>query len=381
MYNGLMRIGIVCPYDIFRGGGVQEHVLAQAAELRRRGHIVKIITPRPLKAPKTPPANVIFMGSSTTLKTPISTSLELGATFTRDGIDDMLSKGRFDILHVHEPEVPVLGGQVIAKATCPVVATFHAIHPDTPLARSIEALRIPYSKSIFSKLSGITAVSDVAASFVRQQTGRRVRIIPNGIDLEKYKSDLPVEPVDDVKTILYVGRLEKRKGVQYLLRAFTRLTKTHPQLRLQVVGDGPDRDKLKAFVKTRRLSNVHFYGYVDEPTKIKMLQLATVFCSPALYGESFGIVLLEAMAAGTVVVAGNNDGYAAVMQGKGAISLVDPKDIKAFAQRLGLMLNDETERQAWQSWAKTYVKHFSYDKIVDKYEALYKRIVESKDQK
>ena len=371
-----MKIGVVCPYDIFRGGGVQEHVIAQAEELRRRGHTVKVITPRPRKAHKTPPEHIIFMGTSATLKTPISTSLELGATFTRDGIDDLLAKEKFDLLHIHEPEVPLLGAQMISKASCPVVATFHAIHPETPMARTIEVLRVPYAKSIFSKLQGITAVSDVAAGFVRQQTKRRVLIIPNGIDLEKYNAtDATKKSVS--KKIVFVGRLEKRKGVQCLLDAFALLARQDSDVALQIVGDGPDRSKLKERVKSKKIPQVSFAGFVDEATKIKMMREADIFCSPALYGESFGIVLLEAIALGTVVVAGDNPGYAAVMQGPGAMSIVNPKDTKAFAAKLDELLNDQDLRRVWKDWAENYVQQFSYKNIVDKYEALYRRIVES----
>jgi len=372
-----MKIGVVCPYDVFRGGGVQEHVLAQAAELRRRQHTVKIITPRPRNRPDNPPKNVIFIGSSAKVKTPISTSLELGATFTRDGIDDMLAAEKFDLLHIHEPEVPVLGSQLIAKATCPIVATFHAIFPDTPLARTIETFRVPYSKSIYSKLKGITAVSDVAAGFVRQQTGRRVLIVPNGIDLDKYRPKAIKKPVSD-KTIVFVGRLEKRKGVLNLLAAYRELIKKDKSVHLRIVGEGPERQKLVEFVKNNKLSGVSFEGFVDETTKISLIRNADVFCSPALYGESFGIVLLEAIALGTVVVAGNNPGYAAVMQGEGASSLVDPSDTKAFSAKLDYFLTNQEARQKWQDWAKEYITQFNYQYIVDKYESLYKRIMEKR---
>ncbi len=370
-----MKIGVVCPYDVFRGGGVQEHVLAQAAELRKRGYDVKVITPRPRRSPPLPPQDTIFIGSSAKVKTPISTSLELGATFTRDGIDDMLAEEKFDLLHIHEPEVPVLGSQLIAKANCPIVATFHAIFPDTPLARTIVSLRVPYSKSIFSKLKGITAVSDVAAGFVRQQTGRRVLIVPNGIDLKKYHSTTPAR--NKQPTIVFVGRLEKRKGVLNLLQSYAQLVKKGLEVRLRIVGEGPDREKLEQFVKNHNLSDVSFEGFVDEPTKIRLISQADIFCSPALYGESFGIVLLEAMALGTVVVAGNNPGYASVMQGEGAVSLVDPTDTQAFADKLLHFLTDEAARSKWQAWAKSYVPQFNYENIVDKYEALYRRLIDS----
>ena len=374
-----MKIGIVCPYDIFRGGGVQEHVLAQAEELRKRGYVVKILTPRPLSVKTIAPKDVIFAGKSAKVKTPIKTTLELGASFGRDTIDEILINEDFDILHVHEPEVPFMGAQVISKARCPIVATFHAIHPDTPMSWTIEAFRIPYSRSIFSNLTEITAVSEVAADFVRERTGRRVSIIPNGINLDKYSKVKNLGSSSrKTKNILYVGRLEKRKGVKYLLRAFAKLSEKDDKVKLIIAGDGSDREKLEDWVKHNNIKRVEFLGFVTDKQKLALFTKADLFCSPALYGESFGIVLLEAMAMGVVTVAGNNDGYKGVMQDTGQLSIVDPTRISEFADRLGYLLNDEAVRRLWLDWSSEYVKQFDYKFVVDKYVELYDKIVSQK---
>ncbi len=371
-----MKIGLVCPYDIFRGGGVQEHVLAQAEELRKRGHEVKILTPRPRTIKTRAPKDVLFAGNSAKVKTPIKTTLELGASFRRDTIDDILIEENFDLLHVHEPEVPFMGAQVISKARCPVVATFHAIHPDTPMSWTIEAFRIPYSRSIFSKLTEITAVSDVAAQFVSERTGRHVSIIPNGINLDKYsKAKYAKTKSSKNKTILYVGRLEKRKGVKYLIKAFAKLAAKDPNVQLIIAGDGSDREKLVDWVAYNKVPRIKFLGFVTDKQKLKLFSEADLFCSPALYGESFGIVLLEAMAMGVVTVAGDNDGYKGVMRETGQISIVHPQRINEFADRLGYLLNDQAIRQLWVEWSANYVKQFDYRLVVDKYEALYNKIV------
>lgn len=370
-----MKIGIVCPYDIARGGGVQEHVLAQARGLQSRGHQVKILTPK-VRHQDSVFNGVIYIGSSAKVKTPIKTSLELGASFTRDQVDDVLAAENFDILHIHEPEVPVLGAQIVAKAQCPVIATFHAIHPQTPMGRTIESFRIPYSRSILSRLTEMTAVSDPAAEFVRERTGRKVHIIPNGIDLTKYKFAGKSKPPAE-KTILYIGRLEKRKGVAYLLKAYAELAARRSDVSLQLVGEGELKSSLKDYVRNNKLPRVSFLGYVEEAEKLKLLRRATVFCSPALYGESFGIVLLEAMASGAVTVAGDNKGYTSVMRGTGRQSLVNPKMTNEFARRLDIMLDDQAIRAAWLNWAQTYVQQFDYPRIIDRYEALYKKLVKT----
>lgn len=369
-----MKIGIVCPYDIDRGGGVQEHVLAQAAELQKRGHQVAILTPKPRKqvTPNGGKIKIIYAGSSTNVRTPIKTSLELGASFRRDQLDDILATEKFDLLHIHEPEVPLLGAQILAKASCPVIATFHAIHPETPMGRSIETFRIPWSRSIFSRLTSLTAVSDAAAGFVRERTGRRVHIIPNGIDLAKYTFEpQPVAP--QAKNILYIGRLEKRKGVIYLLKAYATLAAHRDDVSLLLAGDGDQRDSLEEYVANHDIPRVSFLGFVSEEKKLELLHQAALFCSPALFGESFGIVLLEAMASGTVTVAGDNVGYAGVLSGTGRLSLINPKQIKEFSRRLDMMLDDAGVRQHWLDWAQQAVQQYDYPKVVDKYEAVYQQ--------
>lgn len=370
-----MKIGIVCPYDIARGGGVQEHVLAQAAELSSRGHKIKVLTPKVRHQTKKPVGlSVIYVGSATKVRTPIKTSLELGLSINGEQLDKILADEKFDILHLHEPEVPMLGVQIAAKALCPVVATFHAVLPQTAMGKTLKNLRIPYSKSILSRLDALTAVSEPAAAFVKQRTNRPVHIIPNGIDLERYRF-LPVKQGTPQHNILYVGRLEKRKGVIYLLRAYANLAKRRDDISLQLVGEGELLPMLREFVKTKKIPRVSFLGFVSDRQKQKLLHQASLFCSPALFGESFGIVLLEAMASGTVIAAGNNPGYSALLQETGQKSLVDPTRIIDFANRLERLLSDQPLRQQWLSWAKQYVQQFDYKKVVDQYESLYKELL------
>lgn len=365
-----MKIGLVCPYDILRAGGVQEHVLAQAAELRRRGHDVKVITPRPRGNRSAPPEHVIFAGNSTNLKMPTKTTLELGINMKRTLIDDILAAEKFDLLHIHEPEVPVLGIQIIAKANCPVVGTFHSVYPKTPMARTIESFRGPFARSLLTKLSVLTAVSEAAAAFVREQTNKPVEIIPNGIDMDKYTGSNSVQPTKRI--ILYIGRLEKRKGVKYLLKAYQLLSLERDDVDLVIAGDGHLRVSLEIFTRENKLPRVTFLGFVNEAKKLKLLHSATTFVSPAVYGESFGIVLLEAMAAGLPIVAGDNVGYSELLKDTGQLSIVNPRDVTEFARRLELLTYDTELRRVWQDWANIYVKQFDYSKVVSMYEKLYK---------
>lgn len=375
-----MKIGLVCPYSLWRGGGVQECVIALHKELTERGHDVKILAPQPYNQTDKAEKYIITLGLSTDIKA-TSTTSDLSVSIEPEKIEKVLAKENFDILHFHEPWVPFLSRQILSRSDSVNVATFHAKLPETTVIKTFERVIVPYVKSIQKYVDGITAVSPAAAEYVsRVSSGRKITIVPNGIDLDIYKPSKP-RKISKYKTILYIGRLEKRKGVVYLLKAFNELLSEQPDVRLLIAGDGPDREKLEEWVANHEVPNVNFLGYVSEEEKYQLLNNADLFCSPALYGESFGIVLLEAMAMGVVTVAGNNPGYSSVLKARGRISLISPKDTKAFMHKLELLLNDQEIRMSWKNWAKTYVKNFDYKKVVDQYEAFYEKALKTQTKK
>jgi phosphatidylinositol alpha-mannosyltransferase len=366
-----MKIGIVLPYNITKGGGVKEHVLAQATELERRGHDVVVITPQPREPYADEGHRVIFLGTATDLKA-LNTVAQVSASMLTDEIDSVLEREQFDILHFHEPWVPVLSRQILSRSHTINVATFHAKLPETIVSRTMAKVITPYTKPLLRHIDAFTAVSDAAAEYLLSLADVPVTIIPNGINLKHFRKSTtlkrdPKQP----KTILFVGRLESRKGVKFLLNAFAVLQQREPEVHLIIAGDGPDREKLEEQAELLGLQHVQFLGFIDEVTKKELLHTADLFCSPAIFGESFGIVLLEAMASGLVTVAGDNPGYDSVMQGLGKLSLISPKDTALFAHRLQLMLFDEDLRELWRKWAKDYVRQFDYPKVVNQYEAVY----------
>jgi phosphatidyl-myo-inositol alpha-mannosyltransferase len=371
-----MRVGIVCPYNIVRGGGVQECVIALQSELEKRGHHARILTPQSREARNQNIKNVIFLGGGTDIKSPFATSAQISASASAESLQAELEKEKFDILHFHEPWVPILSRQLLMRSKSANVATFHAKLPDTIMSRTIERVITPYTKSILKYFDELTAVSPAAAQYVMTLTQSPVSIIPNGIDLAKYKP-AKSKPATR-KTILYIGRLERRKGVRYLIQAFALLQQNLQDTELVIAGDGPDRQKLENFVKEKKVHHVKFTGFVDEGRKLELLETADLFCSPALFGESFGIVLLEALASGIVTVAGNNPGYASVLVDKGALSLVNPKDITEFARRMELLLLDEDLRSLWKKWAAEHVRQYDYSRVVDEYEELYNKALKNK---
>lgn len=372
-----MKIGLVCPYNIFRGGGVQECVIALKDGIIKRGHEAYIITPQPRGYKQEKIDGIMMVGNARSIKA-ARTYADVSVSVDTDRLEALLDKEQFDIIHFHEPWIPILSRQILTRSKAIHIATFHAAMSERRTSRTVERVITPYTKSIFKYVDVMTAVSPTATNYVSTLTTRKLQIVPNGIDLKKYKEPPQNAAAKKIKTILYIGRLEKRKGLKHLLYAFDLLSTQDHNFRLIIAGDGPDRSKLEDQVEKNSIRGVTFMGYIDERTKLKLLWEADVFCSPALYGESFGIVLLEAMASGCVTVAGNNSGYERVMQDRGQISLVNPKDYPEFARRIKLLATDELIRKAWKDWARQHVKNYDYDKVIDQYIELYEQAYEKR---
>lgn len=374
-----MKIGLICPYNIFKNGGVQDCVRNLQKELNRRGHEVVIITPAPRKTDVTGHKAVIFIGGLIDAKYPFQTTAQISLSIESNRIRRVLEAEKFDILHFHEPWVPMMSPQILAASNAVNIATFHAKLPETRTTKVLERMIAPYARLVMKKIDGMTAVSDEAAIYVRGLTHKNVKIIPNCVDFEKYRY-IKKSKLGNKETIIYIGRLEKRKGVKHLLKAYELLVRKYPGIQLEIAGDGPERAKLENYANKKGLNGVRFLGFVSEKQKVRMYAKAAIFCSPALYGESFGIVLLEAMARGVVTVAGNNSGYHQVMKGAGQLSLTDPKDHHGFCLKLEKMLFDKKVRKTWISWSQKYIKNFDLAKIAGQYEDVYRGYLNEKNK-
>jgi len=377
-----MNIALVCPYNMFdKAGGVGEVVINLRAGLIKKGHHVKIITPRPNSFEGDAPQDYILLGTSAKFKAGLATAGDLGIEFDPREIDEVLFREKFDVINFHEPWLPHLSRQIVQRSSAAHVGTFHASLTDSVAGKSLINVTSLYWRVIIEKMELFTAVSKAASSGLITKNAnnsiiKKIKYIPNGIDIEAYRTR-PALAVKNpkMKTILYIGRLEGRKGVKHLLRAFNELAGRNRDVQLLIAGSGPDDKKLRDFISELDIPRVTFLGYISDQDKIHHLHRADVFCSPATRGESFGIVLLEAMAAGCPVVAGDNVGYQSVMKGSGAISLVNPKDTVDFARRLEIMLFNEDIRILWLKWSKEYVKQFDYKNVVEQYENVYKEAI------
>jgi phosphatidylinositol alpha-mannosyltransferase len=355
-------------------GGVQEIVVNLHKYLSEKGHDVKIITPRPRAHYDEVGEDYILVGRSAKMNTPFNTMVDVGFEADGDEIQAILDEHQFDVIHFHEPWVPLLSRQILSRSTSVNIATFHAKLPESVLSKSIVSSVGPYTKSILKYIHAYTAVSPSAAEHLQSMTDEHIEIIPNAIELDRFRT-FKKPSTTGKKSIVYLGRLEKRKGVEHLLTAYSKLRETHDDVELLIGGNGVKKNSLLKTVEQYEIPDVSFLGFVEESDKVQLLADADVFCTPALYGESFGIVLLEAMAVGTPVIGGNNSGYASVMTGKGKLSLVNPLSTDDFAQRLELFLYDEDIRTLWKKWAKDTVEQYDFNVIANHYEKVYKQTV------
>ena len=372
-----MKIGIVCPYDMVKGGGVQEIVKAQANGLRKRGHKVIIITPRPPKYVGEPEEGMAFVGNASDLRLPTRTTVQV----TVNGVsaaEKLLEEEDFDILHFHEPWVPSLGMYLLQRSNAVNVATFHGKLPEGAAAKALSEMFRPFARSIIKNIDVFVAASYPGSEYVSTLTDKPVPVIPVDIDTSKFKYPKKFNDDRKHKTILYVGRLEGRKGVKYLIQAFALLQQKHPDIQLDILGNGPQRATLELMADDLEVRNVNFLGYRSNQEKIERFGTADLFCAPSIYGEGFGMVLLEAMATGLPTVAGDNPGYASVMKGLGALSLVNPRDIEEFSRRLELLLYEKDLRKAWRAWAKAEVQQYDTKHMVDKYERVYREALKNR---
>ena len=388
-----MKIALVCPYNMFeRTGGVAQLVTHLADGLRARGHSVKILTPRPTGYKGEIPKDYITLGTTRNFSGGFGTSGNWGSTLNINEVKRVLKEEKFDVINFHEPWIPMIGWQILNYSDAAHVGTFHANLIDNVAGKAWFNTFYPIGKSLVEKLHILTAPSQVpAAMLISKANGNNAlhrflvdnfKYIPNGIDLKKYAPIKHRKPLNgkDTKTIVYVGRLEKRKGVDYLLEAFDLLVQEMPNVHLIIAGKGNKRKELERLVKSNKTPNVEFRGFVTDDEKVELFGNADLVCVPAMYGESFGIVLVEAMAMGAPVIAGANLGYKSVMTGHGRIGLVDAEANEDFANRMAVFLSEPQIERMMRDWGVAEARKYEYNSVIKQYEDAYKDAIKRRDQ-
>jgi phosphatidylinositol alpha-mannosyltransferase len=373
-----MKIALVSPYDYAHTGGVNIHISRLRDNFTLMGHQVRIIAPSSNPSESQRDSDVLVFGrpipiraSGSVVRSPVSPRLVFSSR-----IKEMLKSESFDVLHIHEPLMPTLATAVLHHASNELtIGTFHASR-----ARS---WGYPFWKPIclqkwFEKLDGRIAVSHAALEFVHRYFPVDYEIIPNGIDLPHFTKDVsPLDEFNDGKmNILFVGRMEKRKGFKYLLGAYERVKRECPESRLIVVGpEGRAWRKHRGRALKRGLKDVVFAGYVEYEELPRYYKSAHVFCSPATDKESFGLVLLEAMAVGTPVVATSIAGYAAVVSDGVDGVLVRPRDEEDLARGILKLLGDRGLRESMGARGKVKAAEYSWDIVAERVMTFYTGIL------
>jgi phosphatidylinositol alpha-mannosyltransferase len=362
-----MKIGLVTPYVYPLPGGVTQHVRYLYENLRLRGHDVRIITSSH-GLQRASEGDVIRIGKGFSL--PVNGSvgtITLSPRFLSQ-VRDTLEREQFDLLHFHEPFVPFLSPIVLRLSTSVNVATFHAYGGFSPSYEFGSRVMRGYAE----RLHGRIAVSGAAKHFIDRYFPGDYRVIPNGVDVDRFRRAVPLARWQDgTRNLLFVGRFEPRKGLLELLKAYRILRKTGCDCRLLVVGGGPLGREARRYVATRRLKGVEFLGRVTDEEKAQLFRTADVYISPATGGESFGIVLLEAMAAGTAIVASDIHGYKGVVRRGREGLLVPPREPKAIAGAIARLLRDDELRVAMGEAGRERALEFSWERVTAKVDDYY----------
>jgi phosphatidylinositol alpha-mannosyltransferase len=374
-----MKIALVTPYDYPYPGGVTEHIMHLDREFRARGHDTRIIAAS-TKDQDALETNVIKV-SGAVAHVPFSGStarITLSPRVYRH-VKKILSTEKFDIVHVHEPGVPLLCLTVLRHSHAINVGTFHAYRETNAL---YEYGR-PVAARIFGRLDGRIVVSTVVRDYVAHYFPGDYRVIPNGIDAARFDSpDIkPIARFDDGRpNILFVGRMEERKGFRHLMRAYPQIKEAIPNARLLVVGAFGDEEKAPFIraARTHRLRGIHFVGWVSREDMPRYYRTANVFCAPSTGFESFGIVLLEAMAAGLPIVASDIAGYRQVLTDGVEGRLVRPGDDQSMAQAIIEMLKEPSLRSRMASRGRSTAAGYDWPIIAERVLEYYDELMESR---
>ncbi|MBR6332568.1 MAG: glycosyltransferase family 4 protein [Dehalococcoidales bacterium] len=367
-----MKIALVSPYDFSSPGGVVNHIRALASEYKKLGHDVCILSPTHEKN-YSGPDKFLPMGDVKAIPfggtvVRISISLNLAPR-----IKDILEKEQFDVIHLHEPFMPMLCSAMLKYSRTVNIGTFHACN-GKPGYYWGWPISVKMLKDRNKNLQGHIAVSSAALRYATKFVSGDFSVIPNGVSLERFNPSVkPFEEYRDGKiNIVFVGRMEKRKGLHYLLGAYNKLKKENDNIRLIVVGSGKTlRKAYETYVRKENLQDVVFIGEVAFNDLPRWYQTADIFCSPATGEESFGMVLLEAMALGKPIVASANEGYSTVVtNGKEGI-LVTPKSVDELEAALKKLVDDGDLRQQMGQAGLETVKQYDWPVVAQRILAYY----------
>ena len=370
-----MRIAIVSPYDWAVPGGVNEHTAYLVNHLEAQGHEVWVIAPlgKSGRATLPLPSHFVSVGRTFPVRANGSVAHVNVWPFMLQTMSRILGRIQPDVVHVHEPAVPAAAAAATLVARAPVVGTFHAAgKPYQYYGRFL-----PLARRVIQCLAVRIAVSPAARECVAAHFPGEYRIIPNGIDVHMFAAARDGQRIPG--RVVFIGRPEPRKGLDVLLKAFLALHREMPHTSLALVG--PTEGELRALAtrldcdRSVALAQVHALGRIPDEEKIQQMRHAEVLCAPSLDGESFGIVLVEAMASGVPVVASDLPGYRAVLrEGKGGL-LVPPGNSSALQDALRTLLYDEELRTSLREAGIAIAEQHSWENLVPQVIKVYEEAI------
>ncbi len=356
----MLRIGLVCPYSLSVPGGVQGQVLGLARALRGAGHEARVLGP----CDGPPPTSFVTpLGNS--LPTTANGSIAPLAPDPSAALRTMraLRDEAFDVLHLHEPLAPGPTMTALALDSTPMIGTFHAAGDSTSYR-----MFTPLVRWLADHLDQRVVVSKDALELAQRYLGGHYDVLFNGVELDRFTQGEPWPTTGP--TVFFCGRHEERKGLGVLLAAMENVA---AEVRCWVASDGPETERLKQ--RHAGDARIEWLGRISDDDKIARLRAADVFCAPSLRGESFGVVLLEAMAAGTTVVASALDGYRNVATDGHDARLVPPGDVEALGRALTEVLGDAALRGRLVEGGRRRAQEFSMQSLASAYLDRYRRLV------
>jgi phosphatidylinositol alpha-mannosyltransferase len=362
-----LRIAQVSPYDFAHSGGVQRHIASLSRELQSRGHEVSILAPCTRGEPAVDIGDVDLrvFGRSVPVPTAGSIARISFSVWHEWRLKTMLEDEQFDIVHIHEPLMPMFALTASRFSPSTTIGTFHAYNEGR--GRGYMFWKKVLNRGAI-RLNGRIAVSEPAKQFANRYFKGDYRVIPNGLDVDRFSAPAPKPSVlkDDAMNLVFVGRVnEPRKGLRYALGAYSLLKWQYPKLRLIVVGAGvPDRESYR-IMGERALDDVVFVGPVSEAELPGYYQNADIFLAPNTGKESFGFIIIEAMSASTPIVASNIPGFASVMtHGKEGL-MVPPKDEAAMADAIKQLIENPGLRTQLGVDGRATVNQYRWERVAD----------------
>lgn len=377
-----MKVALISFHNFYQPGGVKRHILGLAKEFKKRDIGYKIIVPR-RKLNEDYGKDVILLGTSFPL--PFGGSMaDFDINFNPLAIERVLRREKFNILHLHNFGFPsaiqILTSHSVSNTFNTLnILTFHSNIEGSRLLKIFPQILKLLNQICQWKIDGIIGVAPFVLEYFKEYYGPKI-VIPNGIDLEKFNPKVKKlrKFSNDKINILFLGRIEERKGLIYLLKAYKILTKRFSNLRLVIVGEGPLKENLETWVLKNKLKNVIFEGKVNEEKVPSYYTSCDIFCAPSIFGESFGLVLVEAMACGKPVVAFANQGYKNVLTGKGANFLVKPRDYKTLAKKLEILIKNKKLREKMGKWGIQEAKKYSWERVAERVLSFYQFCLKEK---